>query len=57
MFAFALAVGISLFFAGLVAIGWAVITCVKEMFGCLGSDDDNDEDDILDEDDITSDDE
>lgn len=57
MFAFALTVGISLFFAGLVAIGWACVTCVKEMFGCLGSDDDTDEDDILDEDDITSDDE
>lgn len=57
MFAFALAVGIILFFAGLIAIGWACVKCVKDMFGCSGSDDDNDEDDILDEDDITSDDE
>lgn len=45
MFAVAITVGLSLFFAGLVAIGWACLTCVKELFGCMDSD--NDEDDIL----------
>lgn len=44
MFAFALIVGISLFFAGLAAIGWACVTFIKELFGCMDSDNDEEDD-------------
>ena len=48
MFASALTIGLSLFFAGLAAIVWAFITFIKEIFGCMGSDN---EDDALENDD------
>lgn len=44
MFAFALAVGLSLFVAGLAAIGWACVTCIKAIFGCACVDDEDDDD-------------
>ena len=43
MFASILTIGFSLFVAGLAAIGWAFITFIKEIFGCMGSDDEEDD--------------
>lgn len=43
MFRFAVTVGLSLFVAGLAAIGWACLTCIKALFGCVCSDDDEDD--------------
>ena len=52
MFGFAVTVGLSLFVAGLVAIGWACLTCIKALFGCVCSDDDDEDDIIINDNDV-----
>lgn len=51
MFAFALVIGLGLFVAGLIVIAWASFTCVKEIFWCINSDD-NDDDAVEDDNDV-----
>ena len=51
MFTFALTIGLGLFVMGLIAIAWACFTCVKEIFLCINSDD-NDDDTIKDDNDV-----
>ena len=48
MFELAAIMGLGLVIAGLVSAGWACVMCIKALFGCVCSDDD--EDDILTED-------
>lgn len=51
MLAFALIIGLGLFVVGLISIAWASFTCVKEIFLCINSDD-NDDDTIEDDNDV-----
>lgn len=49
MSVFSLTIGLGLFVIGIIAIAWASFTCVKEIFLCINSDD-NDDDDAVEDD-------